>query len=159
MAQHYADLKMLSARPEFVTVFNSGAGSPKQIECVHVDGATDEGLSHEEVKHWWEVCNLECKLVTFVSCCSSGSRFFKCVELQSGCLALGHTNLFILSTLGGSPYNPDTGLLYMDQVKMNLDMAVSVYIERVNHSPCGETFNHLFEEQVQPLFRSRETIC
>ena len=65
--------------------------------------------------------------------------------MLNGCLALGHTNLFIPSTLGGSPYNPDTGLLDMERVKKNLDMATSVYIECVNRSPCGETVIHLFK--------------
>ena len=31
----------------------------------------------------------------------------------------------------------------MDRVKKNLDMAASVYIERVNHSPCGQIVIHL----------------
>lgn len=88
---------------------------PKQIECIHVDRATDEGPSHEEVKYWWTVRHLVYKrLVTLVSCHSSGSSYLNRVELLNGSLALGHTNLFIPSTLGGSPYNPDTGLLDME---------------------------------------------
>ena len=145
-AQHYADLSMLSEQTEFLSVFNSVPGCPKQIECVRVDGATDEGPSHEEVKYWWAVRHLECKrLVTLVSSRSSGSSYLNRVELQNGCLALGHTNLFIPSTLGGSPYNPDTGLIDLDRVEKNLDMAASVYIERVNRCPCGETVIHLFK--------------
>ena len=51
LAQHFSDLQMLSELPEFSTVFYTNSGSPKQIECVRVDGATDEGPSHEEVKY------------------------------------------------------------------------------------------------------------
>ena len=25
----------------------------ESIECIRVDGASDEGLSHEEVQYWW----------------------------------------------------------------------------------------------------------
>ena len=69
---------------------------------IRVDRATNEGPSHKEVKYWWTVRHLQCKrLVTLVSCRSNG------------CLAL---DLFIPSTLGGSPYNPDTGLLDMEKI-------------------------------------------
>ena len=57
--QHFADLQMLTEKPEFSTVFYTDSGSPKQIECVRVDGATDEGPSHDEVKYWWAVRHLE----------------------------------------------------------------------------------------------------
>ena len=68
--QHYADLKMLTEQPQFSSVFNSDS------ECVRVDGATDEGPSHDEVKYWWAVRHLESRrLVTLVSCRSSGSSF------------------------------------------------------------------------------------
>lgn len=145
-AQHHSDLQMLCKQPEFLPVFNSVNRSPKTIECIRVDGANDEGPSHEEVKYWWAVRHLESKLlVTLVSTRSIGSSYLNRVELQNGCLALGHTNLFIPSTLGGSPYNPDTGLIDMDKVRKNLDMAASVYIERVNRCPCGETVIHLFK--------------
>ena len=116
-AQHYADLKMLTEQPQFSPVFNSDCGCPKQIECVRVDGATYEGPSHDEVKYWWAVRHVESRrLVTLVSCRSSGSSFLNRAELQNGCLALGHTTLFIPSTLGGSPYNPDTGFMDMERV-------------------------------------------
>jgi len=50
------------------------------------------------------------------------------VELQNGCLALAHTNLFIPSTLGGSVYNETSGEIDIEKVRKNLDMAASVYI-------------------------------
>ena len=52
------------------------------------------------MKFWWAARHLKRgKLVTLVSTRSSGSSR---VELQNGCLALAHTNLFIPSTLSGS---------------------------------------------------------
>lgn len=44
-AQHYADLKMLTEQPEFASIFYTDSGAPKHVECVRVDGATDEGPS------------------------------------------------------------------------------------------------------------------
>ena len=46
-AQHAADLEMLQEFEETKLV------SAREIECVHVDGATDEGLSHAEVQFMW----------------------------------------------------------------------------------------------------------
>ena len=34
----------------FVRVLNPVT---KEIECIRVDGASDEGPSHEEVQFWW----------------------------------------------------------------------------------------------------------
>ena len=28
-------------------------GEPKIVQCICVDGATDEGADHEEVQFWW----------------------------------------------------------------------------------------------------------
>ena len=132
-AQHYADLEMLTRMPAFKSVFFNSVGSVKDIECVRVDGAGDEGPSHEEVKFWWAARHLEQgNVVTLLTSRASGSSYLNRVELQNGCLALGHTNLFIPSTLGGSVYNEETGQIDMNKVRKNLDMATSVYIERVN---------------------------
>ena len=57
---------------------------------------------------------------------------------------MSHKSIYTLS-LAGSPYNPDTGLLDMERVRENLDLATSVYIDGVNHNPCGETVIHLFK--------------
>ncbi len=93
------------------------------------------------------------KFVTLVSSRSSGSRVLNRVELQlqNGCVALGHTNLFIPSTLGGSAFSPETGKIDMDRVRNNLDLATSVYINRVNNCPCGETVIHLTEERIRQI--------
>ena len=144
-AQHYADLKMLSNVPELQSVFtNSATGKPKRIECVRVDGATDEGPSHYEVKFYWAARHLEeGRMVTVLTSHSSGSSYLNKVELQNDGLSLGHANLFIPSTLNESVYNPETGALDMERVKTNLELAADVYIKRVNGCPCGQTVIHL----------------
>lgn len=52
--QHVADLEMLETmekmKPSF---FNSVTNKPKTIECIKVDGASDEGPAHVEVQFWW----------------------------------------------------------------------------------------------------------
>ena len=52
--QHFSDLLMLSARVELQPVFhNLLTGFNKEIDCIRVDGATDEGPGHELVQYWW----------------------------------------------------------------------------------------------------------
>jgi len=69
-----------------------------QAMKVLIDGVTDEGPTHEEVQFWFAVRHLEeGKLASLPSSCSSGSSFLNHVELQNGCLSLGHANLFIPS--------------------------------------------------------------
>ena len=82
--------------------------------------------------------------MTLISSRSSDSSYLNRVELQNGCLALGHTNLFIPSTLGGSVFNPDTGKVDDSLLHKNMELATSVYIDRVNNSPCGNTVIHLY---------------
>ena len=82
--------------------------------------------------------------MTLISSHSSGSSYLNRVELQNGCLALGHTNLFIQSTLGGTVFNPDTGKVDDSLLRENMEVATSVYIDRVNNSPCGNTVIHLY---------------
>ena len=145
--QHTSDLKMLSEQVELREAFiNPETHHPKNIECIRVDGATDEGPSHDEVRFLWAARHLkEAKLVTLVSSRSSGSSYLNRVELQNGCLALGHSNLFIPSTLNGTNFSLESGQVDMERVKQNLEMATDVYIKRVNKSPCGETVIHLFK--------------
>ena len=47
-AQHAADLQMLCTQEEVKPAFST-AGGPKMIECIRVDGESDEGPSHLEV--------------------------------------------------------------------------------------------------------------
>ena len=102
-SQHAADFDMLQKKEELKNVFLQPSGNPKNILCVRVDGASDEGPSHEEVQFFWARDHmLNERLATLVSTRSSGSSFLNRVELQNGCLTRGHSNLFIPSTLSGS---------------------------------------------------------
>lgn len=76
---------------------------------------------------------------------SSGLSYLNKVDLQSGCLALGHASLFIPYTLGGPLFNPDIGEVNKDRLRNNMELATSVYIDHVNHSPCGNTVIHLYQ--------------
>jgi hypothetical protein len=139
---------MLDDTPEFSPVFmNPVTGKRKEIECVRVDGAADEGPSHEEVQFYWTSRHYEKGYVaTLVSARSSGSSFMNRVELQNGCLALGHSNnVFIPSTLAGSNLDPNTGKLHKENYSKNMELATEAYINRVNHSPCGETVIQLYK--------------
>ena len=103
-AQHAADLEMLQHKPELATVFiNPETRTIKAVECIQVDGASDEGPSHHETQFYWTERHLkEAKLATLVTTRSSGSSYLNRVELQNGCLSRAHSNLFIPSTLNGS---------------------------------------------------------
>lgn len=76
-------------------------------------------------------------IATLVTTRSSGSSFLNKVELQNGCLALAHPNLFIPSTLGGSCFSSATGKVDKEKYTKNMDLATDVYISRANHCPCG----------------------
>ena len=75
---------------------------------------------------------------------SSGSSYLNRVELQNVCLALGHSNTFIPSTINGSCYDEETGTI--DQVKLreNLELAIAAYISCVDGCPCGDSNIMLF---------------
>ena len=101
---------MLQQTTKFSSFVNPVIGEQKMIECIRVDGASDEGPSHEEVQFYWTECHLERNLyATIVIVRCSGSNYLNRVELQNDCLALGHANLFIPSTLSGSNVDPTTG--------------------------------------------------
>ena len=143
-AQHATDYEMLektAVRPAFL---NPTTNHPKVIECIRVDGATDEGPSHLEVQFWWTLHHL--KRPTFailVTARCSGSSYLNQVELQNGCLALAHSNLFIPSNLNGSCFDPDSGTIDQQRLMANMDTATDVYISRCNGAPCGESVIHL----------------
>ena len=108
-SQHAADIRMLGTIPQLSPVFRRPGGEVKEIECIHIDGGTDEGSSHVEVEFLWTECHYQQPTkVTLLTTRSSGDSFLNRVELQNGCLARGHSNLFIPSTLSGVPYN-ETG--------------------------------------------------
>ena len=69
---------------------------------------------------------------------SSGSSYLNRVELQNGRLSRGHSNTFILPTLGGSCYDESTGSVDRSKLARNMDLAIDAYISRVNGCSCGE---------------------
>lgn len=145
-AQHFADLEMIenedTIRPAFV---NPGTQERKKVECIRVDGGYDEGPSHKEVQYWWTRRHIEAgTVVTLVTSRNSGASFRNRVELQNGCLALGHANLFIPSTLNGSCVNQSGGV-NQQILHQNLDSAIDVYISRVDGAPCAATEIRLFK--------------
>lgn len=104
---------MLEKEETLNSVFSSPTGKTKSIDCVRVDGASDEGPSHEEVQFWWTVWHLKHeKVATLVTTRCSGCSFLNRVELQNGCLSRGHSNTFIPSTLAGSCVDPKTGNIW-----------------------------------------------
>ena len=83
-------------------IYNMETERPKNVECVRVDGASDEGPSHVEVQFWWTLQHLQKeRLAALVTTRSSGSLYLNRVELQNGCLSFGHSNTFIPFTLAG----------------------------------------------------------
>ena len=101
---------------------------------------------HHMRKFWWTARHIESgNLVTFFSSRSSGSSYLNRVELQNGCLAQGHSNLFIPSTLNGPCYNEETGKIDKDKLQANTESAMDVYISCVIGCPCGDTVTNLFK--------------
>ena len=145
-AQHMADLEMLETMEEVKPGFiDPATNKPKTIECIRVDGASDEGTGHVEVQFWWTMRHLKKPtFITLVTARNSGASYLNRVELQNGCLSLAHANLFIPSNLNGSCFDPETGKLNMDRLKCNMDLATEIYIQRVNNAPCGDTVIHLY---------------
>ena len=145
-AQHLADLCMLEGQDELKPVFfNMETEFPKKVEYVRVDGASDEGPSHVEVQFWWTMRHIEKeRLATIITSRSSGSSYLNRVELQNGCLSLGHSNTFIPSMLAGNPTDPETGSINSEVLEKNLSLAITAYISRVNGCPCGETSIQLY---------------
>ena len=99
-AQHHADLEMLQAMDHLKAVFlQEESGKVKEIECIRLDGDSDEGPSHTEVQFLWTERHMnQPTKVTLVTTRSSGDSFLNRVELQNGCLSRGYSNLFIPST-------------------------------------------------------------
>ncbi|CAB3988493.1 Chromatin modification-related YNG2 [Paramuricea clavata] len=143
--QHAADFVMLHGIPELQSVLTD-----KPVECIRVDGATDEGPSHVEVQFVWTERHLKNgKLCTLVTSRFSGGSYLNRVELQNGCLAQGHSNLYIPSTIHGSNQN-DSGI-DKEKLKTNLDAATDVYINSVSGSLCAGNPIGLFKGANNPL--------
>ena len=143
-AQHLSDLELISQNDHCKSAFvNPLTGKKKEVECVRVDGGYDEGPSHLEVQYWWTVRHLKCgSHAELVTSRNSGASFRNRVELQNGCLALGHANLFIPSTLHGL-CTLESGKINEEVLKRNLAAAIDVCINRVDCTPCASTEIHL----------------
>lgn len=149
-AQHMVDLQLLEEVPSIKPAFMNPVTDHKQrkqIECICVDGASDEGPSHEEVQFYWTERHFKkTSYVTLVTAHNSGSSYLNRVELQNGCLALAHANLFIPSTLNGSCMaSGESGKIDREAYNNNMELAAEVYINRVNQCPCGDSVIHLFK--------------
>ena len=126
--------------------FNCLSGERKTKVCVRVDGGHDEGPTHKEVQFWWTCYHLDkASRVLILTTRDSGSSNKNRVELQNGCLALAHSNLFIPSTLNGSCLESRSGNVDEAKLKRNLSDAIDVYLSRVNKCPCADTVIHLYK--------------
>lgn len=119
---------------------NKSGNSPKEIDCIRVDGASDEGPAHEVVQYWWTEQHVaHDKIASLVTSRSNGSSYLNRVELQNGCLSLGHSNTFIPCTLGGSCVDPDVGHVDEGNLKYHLDLDISAHISRTDGCSFGTT--------------------
>ena len=126
--KHAIDLEMLEGKVP-------GHFNHRQIECIRVDGAADEGPSHTEDQFLWTERHIMKKTIcTVVSSRHSGGSYLNEVELMNGCIAKAHANLYIPSTLTGSTF--DANGLNKGKLSTNLDIATDIYIDRVNGAPC-----------------------
>ena len=87
---------------------------------------------------------------------SSGSSYRNRVELQNGCFALGHANLFIPSTLNGSCIV--NGIVNDEMLCKNLETAIDVYISRVDLSPCAGTPIHFWKGAKNVKYQEKRTV-
>jgi hypothetical protein len=142
--QHAADFNMLKQQEELHAVFHKANGEQKDILCVRVDGEVDESPSHDEIQFFWTLEHIKYKRVaSLITARSSGSSFLNRVELQNGCLTRGHSNLFIPSTLAGNCIVG--GQIDQNILKESLNLAIDVYLDRVNRCPCGDGVIELFK--------------
>ena len=55
-AQHAADVEHVETLEDLKPAYaNPDTGDPKEIECVRVDGSSDDGPPHQEVQYWWTI--------------------------------------------------------------------------------------------------------
>ena len=110
----------------------------------------DEGPSHEEVQFFWTLDHLRNeRIATLITAHSSGLSFLNRGELRNGCLTRCHANLFIPSTLAGNCM--EEGHLNQDVLRQSLELAIDVYLNRVNMCPSGDGFIQLFKSSDSTL--------
>ena len=129
-AQHAADFETLKDHPSTQSLLHKG------VDCFRVDGAGDEGPSHVEVQFMWTEWDFKMgKVCTVVTSRFSGGSYLNRVELLNGCLAVGHSNVFIPSTIFGS--NLSTDGIDHEKLLANLDAAADVYINTMTGTKCA----------------------
>lgn len=132
-AQHAADFVMLQKLPELKKLTDQ-----KEIEYFQVDGAGDENPGFLEVQFYWtERHYCEGRTCTLLTARNSGGSYLNRVELLNGCLAIGHSGVFIPSTIHGSNISKSSGKVDKEKLCQNLNSALDVYIDRVS----GATFD------------------
>ncbi len=154
-AQHMADLYMMAEMEEFKD------DAQKPIDCIRVDGATDEGPSHMEVQFLWTEWHFSmAKYCTLVTTRYAGGSYLNKVEQINGCLSRAHSNMFIPSTIHGSNFGCDG--IDEEVLERNLRTATEVYINRCNGAPAGRSNIKLVEgnrdEKAQQLHNRRQSL-
>ena len=128
--QQAADLDMLRNDPQLQPWMSN-----REVDCITVDGAIDEGPCHSEVQFYWTERHINYeKVCTPVTSRHSGGSYRNSAELMNGGLSQAHCNLFNPSTLNGSNYCPNG--LDEKKLKTNLDEATEVYNDRVQGGSC-----------------------
>ena len=84
----------------------------------------------------------------------AGGSYLNKVELHNGCLALGHSNIYIPSTIYGT--NFANGELDEAKLHQNLEAAISVYTSQVNGVPCGGKPIHLTRGSTDELSKKQQ---
>lgn len=83
-AQHASDFLLQDANGVQVAFVNPITGKPKQIECIRVDGATDEGPSHLKIQYWWTLRHFTRPTFVTLVTARNGASHLNRVELQNG---------------------------------------------------------------------------
>ena len=130
--------------------------SNKPIDCIKVDGSTDEGPGHDEVQFLVTERHVElgkvCSLVA-----ASGSSYLNHVEVQNGCLAMAHNNIYNPSTIHGSNFH-SCGGIDNSLLEKNLDTAAKIYIDKCNGAPFQESRTILYKGNKNVLARKEDHI-
>ena len=130
-AQHAADFELLYDHSSIQPLLQN-----KDVDCIRVDGAGDKGPSHFEVQFMWTEWHFKMgKVCTVVTSRFSGGSYLNRVELLNGCLSVGHSNVFIPSTILGSNRSNDG--IDNEKLLANLDAAADVYINTMAGTRCA----------------------
>lgn len=158
-SQHSDDLVAVEALSIAKSLFSKNdLEDPRDIECIQVDGAGDEGPSHAEVQFLSTERHLSKPTkITMVTTRCTGDSFLNRVELQNGSLSSYH--LVIPSTLCGSHFKGN-GRVNKEKFDENMSAAIRQYITRVDGTPCMKTAIHLIKgpEKGKNVSRRKELL-